>query len=148
MFCFLIRIDHANSSYKDPNVSWPPPDPDRISLPVSTNKGDAFTTAHVYSSAHEEIQAFNRRQAQDMKRVKPGQEVQRRKRFHNRIDADSQDESDSPGNTDQGDSDGEEAWRNSEGERLHDFGVDEEIEFYDEEDIPLAILMQQRTQQQ
>lgn len=148
MFCFLIRIDHANSSYKDPNVSWPPPDPDRISLPVSTNKGDAFTTPHVYSSAHEEIQAFNGRQAQDMKRVKPGQEVQRRKRFYNRIDTDAQDESDSSGNTDQEGSDGEEAWRNSEGERLHDFGVDEEIEFYDEEDIPLAILMQQRTQQQ
>lgn len=28
--------------------------------------------------------------------------------------------------------DGEEAWRNSEGERLQDFGVDEEVEFYDE----------------
>lgn len=147
MSCFLIRIGHTNSSYKDPNISWPPPDPDRISLPVSANKDDAFTTPQIYSSAHEEIQAFNRRQAQDAKRVKPGQEVQRHKRFHNRIDTDAQDESDSSGHTEQDDSDGEEAWRNSEGERLHDFGVDEEIEFYDEEDIPLAILMQQRTQQ-
>lgn len=81
-----------------------------------------------------------------MKRVKPGQGVQRRKRFHNRIDTDAQDESDSSEHTEQDDSDGEQAWRNSEGERLHDFGVDEEIEFYDEEDIPLAILMEQRTQ--
>ena len=39
---------------------------------------------------------------------------------------------------------GEEAWRNSEGERLADFGVDEEVEFYDEEDLPLAHLIQRR----
>lgn len=83
-----------------------------------------------------------------MKRTKPGLEVQRRTRFHNRIDTDAQDESDSSEHSERDDSDGEEAWRNSEGERLHDFGVDEEIEFYDEEDIPLAILMQQRTQRQ
>lgn len=35
---------------------------------------------------------------------------------------------------------GEEAWRNAEGERLDDFGVDEEVEFYDEEDVPLSVL--------
>lgn len=103
----------------------------------------------VYSSAHEEIQAFNHRQAEDRKRVKPGPEVQRRKRFHNRFDennGDGDDSSDHSGHPEV-DNSGEEAWRNSEGERLQDFGVDEEIEFYDEEDIPLAILMQQRQQQ-
>jgi palmitoyltransferase len=44
---------------------------------------------------------------------------------------------------------GEEAWRNQEGERLADFGVDEEADFYDEtdvgigsdEDVPLAELI-------
>jgi palmitoyltransferase len=35
---------------------------------------------------------------------------------------------------------GEEAWRNAEGERLDDFGVDEDVEFYDEEDVPLSVL--------
>lgn len=39
---------------------------------------------------------------------------------------------------------GEEGWRDSEGDRLHDFGVDEEAEFYDEDDIPLAQLIQRR----
>jgi palmitoyltransferase len=36
---------------------------------------------------------------------------------------------------------GEEGWRNAEGDRLRDFGVDEEIEFYDEDDIPLGALV-------
>jgi palmitoyltransferase len=43
-----------------------------------------------------------------------------------------------------GDGEGEEAWRNSEGERLKDFGVDEEVEFYDEQeddDVPLGELL-------
>ena len=41
-----------------------------------------------------------------------------------------------------GEGDGEEGWRNSEGERLGDFGVDEEVEFYDEEDdVPLSQLL-------
>lgn len=46
---------------------------------------------------------------------------------------------------------GEEAWRNSEGERLKDFGVDEDIEFYDEQkddddddDVPLSELVARR----
>lgn len=39
---------------------------------------------------------------------------------------------------------GEEAWRNSEGDRLDDFGVDEAVEFYDEDDIPLAELLSRR----
>lgn len=39
-----------------------------------------------------------------------------------------------------------EGWKNSEGERLDDFGVDEEAEFYDEEDTPLAVLLERRRQ--
>jgi len=39
---------------------------------------------------------------------------------------------------------GEESWRNSEGERLKDFGVDEDAEFYDEDDVPLGELMRRK----
>lgn len=36
-------------------------------------------------------------------------------------------------------------WRNKEGERLADFGLDEDAEFYDEEnDLPLAEIMRRR----
>ena len=42
---------------------------------------------------------------------------------------------------------GEEAWKNSEGERLKDFGVDEDAEFYDGEDeIPLSRLLLHKRQ--
>ena len=37
------------------------------------------------------------------------------------------------------------AWRDSEGERLEDFGVDEEIDLYDEDDVPLAELIRRRS---
>jgi len=41
---------------------------------------------------------------------------------------------------------GEEGWRNSEGERLKDFGVDEDVEFYDEQEdeVPLSVLIKRR----
>lgn len=114
--------------------------------PNSYRVADAFTTP-AYSSAYEEVEAFNRRKEEDMKRLDTGHGVRRRKRFHDRFEQASDEESGSPGESDSADdagSDaGEEAWKNSEGERLRDFGVDEEIEFYDEEDIPLGILMQQ-----
>lgn len=133
----------------DPSVSWPPPDPDRIPFPAVANRADseAFTVPQTYSSAHEEIQAFNRRQLEDMTRTKPGVGVQRRQKFHNRLekqDMDDIDEMDAPVSSEYPNESnlGEEAWKNSEGERLLDFGVDEEVEFYDEEDIPLGVLMQ------
>ena len=43
---------------------------------------------------------------------------------------------------------GEEAWRNKEGERLADFGVDEVAEFYDEDDLPLAEIIRRRKAEQ
>lgn len=39
---------------------------------------------------------------------------------------------------------GEEGWRNKEGERLSDFGVDEVADFYDEDDLPLAEIIRRR----
>ena len=104
----------------------------------------------MYNSAHEEIEAFNRRKAEDMKRFNADMPVRRRKRFQDRFERPDERESDSEVSEpahDSGADDGEEAWKNSEGERLRDFGVDEEIEFYDEEDIPLAVLIQQKRQQ-
>lgn len=79
-------------------------------------------------------------------------DIQRRKRFHDRYQQKEDYENEperQPGPVygDQSD-EGEESWRNADGERLRDFGVDEEVEFYDEDDIPLAVLMEQRKQQQ
>lgn len=92
----------------------------------------------------DEIEAFNRRKEEDLKRSRESLGIQRRRRFHNRLDKSKQQhESD---NDIDGSEDGEEGWRNAEGERLGDFGVDEDAEFYDEEDIPLGVLLRQRAQ--
>lgn len=40
--------------------------------------------------------------------------------------------------------DGEEGWTNSDGERLRDFGVDEEAEVLADDDIPLGELLRRR----
>lgn len=36
---------------------------------------------------------------------------------------------------------GEEVWRNTDGDRLDDFGVDENAELYDEDEIPVAAFL-------
>ncbi|XHG03392.1 Palmitoyltransferase [Aspergillus wentii] len=145
-------LDFEVNGFEESNVSWPPPDPDRIPLPAkSFRNDDAFTDPQTYSSAYEQVEAFNRRKAEDLKRQKAGMEVQRRKRFGKRLKEENNRDSDSEGTDPRSDNesdDGEEGWKNSEGERLRDFGVDEDIEFYDEEDIPLGILMQQRSKRQ
>jgi palmitoyltransferase len=114
--------------------------------------------------------AFRRRQQEDLARKagvdtdNSAAGIRRRKKFHERYNknrssqtrAESEDEiaEDSEGNEIENDEqhsgsevnghidvdEGEEAWRNAEGERLDDFGVDEDVEFYDEEDVPLSVL--------
>lgn len=136
----------------DAGTSWPPPDPDRIPLSVQQSLASESHTPQSYASAREEIEAFKRRQSDDMNRGRPFSEIQRRKRFHDRYQQKDIYESDDerqpgPAYGDQPD-EGEESWRNADGERLRDFGVDEDAEFYDEDDIPLAVLMEQRKQQE
>jgi palmitoyltransferase len=129
----------------DPAVSWPPPDPDRITLPrIDPN------SPQPYANVQQEIDDFNRRKTEEMRRITDSG-IYRRKPFHNRYQRDEfaaseSDESESQSGNDS--DEGEESWRNAEGERLRDFGVDEEAEFYDEEDIPLGVLLQHRRQQQ
>ncbi|KAL2818081.1 DHHC palmitoyltransferase-domain-containing protein [Aspergillus granulosus] len=138
-------LEYEENGFEDPGVSWPPPDPDRIPLP-SRNQGNSAAFASG-ASANFEVEAFNRRKAEDLKRQGNFIDVQRRRPFHVRFDESLSVSSNEEENySDNGSVDGEESWKNSEGERLRDFGVDEEAEFYDEEDIPLAILMQQRAQ--
>ncbi|KAJ9309648.1 hypothetical protein DTO217A2_938 [Paecilomyces variotii] len=143
-------LEYETNGFEDPKLSWPPPDPDRIPRMIKTNDTEGpFTFQQQYSTAREEVEAFNRRRLEDIRRRQGGAELQRRKRFHERFSLDDDDEDNlSDDDYDEDDesehqiSEGEEAWKNSEGERLRDFGVDEEAEFYDEDDVPLAKLIQ------
>jgi palmitoyltransferase len=106
------------------------------------NDKNAFTYQQNYDDG--DIVAFRLRQQEDLKRFNQDESAMRkRQQFHRRYDTGDQngqaiEEDLAPGE------EGEESWRNSEGERLADYGVDEDAEFYDEENIPLAELIQRR----
>nr|POE69004.1 palmitoyltransferase pfa4 [Quercus suber] len=143
----------------DPSKPWPPPDPDRLFRAARRDMaaGDGFTQSL-------DPGAFRQRQAADLARFEDadGDYVIRRKPFHERLqtfakqteaDAYEVDDDDALSEDEEAQPDlpskdeGEESWRNREGERLADFGVDEVAEFYDEDDVPLSELMKRRRQQ-
>ncbi|KAF4210136.1 hypothetical protein CNMCM5878_004885 [Aspergillus fumigatiaffinis] len=142
-------LEFEVNGFEDPNLSWPPPDPDRIPLPAKREDMSADIAA-ADASYHRAVQARNMQRSNDASHSGGGH-IQRRKRFHDRFNENKAKERDSESESDSSDDgevhDGEEGWKNSEGDRLRDFGVDEEAEFYDEEDIPLGILIQRRRQQ-
>lgn len=165
--CFLQIFGDGNPNYYlDPNLSWPPPDPDRIPRrlhPINATT-DPFTVPR-FRSTSDEIEAFKQRQEEDMARrggLDDFATIRRRKKFHERHETrrragqneveDEEDEDEErledddggDGNSDAYDyievDEGEEAWRDSDGQRLGDYGVDEEVEFYDEDDVPLSVV--------
>jgi palmitoyltransferase len=154
------------NGFEEEGKSWPPPDPDRAYRRRATEEvGPAFTYRDAELSREDTVRAFQARQAEDaVRRRKPF--VQRmeavRDSAHDRfardeygqagLEGDELDDEDDSENADDegrryGDGDeGEEGWRNSEGERLKDFGVDEDVEFYDEQEdeVPLSVLIRRR----
>jgi palmitoyltransferase len=153
--CFEIN------GFEDEGTSWPPPDPDRsYRRNERAAVGEAFTYRDAGLNDGDAIKAFKARQAEDV--------VRRRRPFNEQMeeverDGDGlQDEDqfvygDDASDAEEeeemyekkyanGEMEGEAAWRNSEGERLKDFGVDEDVEFYDEQedDIPLSELIARR----
>ena len=127
----------------DPTQSWPPPDPDRMPRRPRTTNGQPFTYEEDSRSNREQLDSFRRRQEEDLKRFNHTEPLIRRRPFHERYKDDRQEQRDSPRLPD-GDNtldEGEEAWRNSEGDGLNDFGVDGDVEFYDEDNIPLAEML-------
>ncbi|PVI08019.1 zf-DHHC-domain-containing protein [Periconia macrospinosa] len=170
-------LTFPTNDFEDASSSWPPPDPDRsfVRQPTST---DPETTGFIYDSTtlspQETLAAFRARQHADVvRRRKPFvQRVSDASRAagggggvggslyaRGAVQSLSDDEEEEVGDGDESEDeevkgrgkeevDGEEAWRNSEGERLLDFGVDEEVEFYDEpdddEDVPLSELLDRR----
>lgn len=103
---------------------------------------NAFTYRQDFDDS--DIVAFRLRQQEDLKRFNHNElTMRKRQQFHRRYDAGGQGEQGLERDLAPGE-EGEESWRNSEGERLADYGVDEDVEFYDEENIPLAELMQRR----
>ncbi|KAF2234516.1 zf-DHHC-domain-containing protein [Viridothelium virens] len=155
-------LEFEVNGFESEDAVWPPPDPDRMARgwPRPWEEG---RSAFVHGDEGVDVEAFRRRQEQDIKRWRrDGEGVVRRKPFVERLEASVRWEQDGDGDGEEGeqseDSDedeverrpvavnvrGEESWKNSEGESLADFGLDEDAEFYDEEDIPLSVLLQRK----
>lgn len=138
-------LSFETNGFEDPGSSWPPPDPDRMPrLQRNDEALEAFDTQHRGLSNDQEIQAFRRRQQDDYNRQHGDISTQRRKPFHVRYGSSASSQFD--GSLDHGSisDSGEEGWQDSGGNRLKDYGVDEDVEFYDEDDIPLAELLRKK----
>ena len=134
------------NGFEEPGTSWPPPDPDRMPrIQRSYEAMEAFTVQHSGLTEQDEVAAFRDRQQEDYQRRFARDHVQRRKAFHKRYESNAS-SLDSDLLDQEGSNSGEEGWQDSGGNRLKDYGVDEEVEFYDEDDIPLAELLRRRQQ--
>lgn len=135
----------------DPALSWPPPDPDRI--PRKTTKPyqpQNFTDQSTLSD-QDYITAFRQRQQDDFKRFSKVAPAITTRRNPFSVQSGDDDNENKPflQRSALANMSVEEPWRNTDGDKLDDFGVDENAELYDDEDdeeIPLAALLKRQTQ--
>lgn len=140
-------LTFTTNGFEEPGTSWPPPDPDRMPRTSRAHEAtDAFDHEHAQLTNQEEIEAFRRRQQADLQR-RTDRTIQRKKVFHRRFDSETYGSIDGDNPEEHEDTDsGEEGWQDSGGNRLKDYGVDEDVEFYDEDEVPLAELLRRRKQ--
>jgi palmitoyltransferase len=117
------------NGFEEDDKTWPPPDPDK--MPRRERPIDGPLTKE-FGTVEEEREAFRQRQEQD------------HQRWSNDHSKPNSDEEEDEYEVEEG-IDGEQGWTNSDGDRLRDYGVDEEAEvFSDDEDIPLGELLRRR----
>jgi palmitoyltransferase len=136
------RIDSAGkfevNGFEDESKAWPPPDPDKV--PRAPRRLDQDLEVQHYSTPAEEKEAFQKRQQEDFER-------RRRPVVEDTVEEDSGSDEDELVEYEseyEEDLDGQESWTNSDGERLRDFGVDEDAEVFADDDIPLGELLRRR----
>ena len=114
------------NGFEDEDKVWPPPDPDK--MPRMQKKVDEeFDLKDVG-----EVESFRKRQQEDQERWAPQE------------GGGSDEEGYEYGSEIEEGIDGEEGWTNAEGDRLRDFGVDEEAEVLADDEIPLGELLRRR----
>jgi palmitoyltransferase len=139
-------LSFEENGFENPGTTWPPPDPDRM---PRFDRSEEHTNAFVHESdvlsPHEEMEAFRQRQQADYESRSDYYGVKRRKPFHERFEGETRApiESDYHEADQEADS-GEEGWQDTSGNRLKDYGVDEDVEFYDEDNIPISELLRRR----
>ncbi|KAG9555414.1 zf-DHHC-domain-containing protein, partial [Aureobasidium melanogenum] len=156
-------LEFEDNGLEAPGTTWPPPDPDRMFRMAPTER--AFDPSNAFTHSMDPQEVYKRQQA-DRMRPSPAtdtSELRRRQPFHVRYDkknvqkrpdkdyaygtdyeSDGEEQEHEAYDWQPKPGEGEEGWRNSEGERLNDFGVDEDVEFYDEDEVPLGELMKRK----
>ena len=122
-------IDWEENGFEDVGKMWPPPDPDK--MPRAQRNLAEEVGEIEYKSGREEVDAFRERQQRDFMR------------WENLEDGSSDGSGSGEGEEEHG-FDGQKGWTNSDGDRLRDYGVDEEAEIIDDDDIPLGELLRRR----
>lgn len=119
---------------------WPPPDPEKLrraarGWPAATRDYEAEFREASWMSPEQEKEAFRKRQMEDEKR--------RRKLVAELEEIDDYDDDDDDDNMNERRNQGIPGfgWMNSDGERLRDYGVDEDSQ---DEDVPIAELLRRR----
>ncbi|KAK6612867.1 palmitoyltransferase pfa4 [Botrytis cinerea] len=146
-FPFDIGVESAGTweenGFNDRVGMWPPPDPDKLGRRAGCSGVETIPMEEkVYGSVEEERDAFRQRQEADLKRWKKDDTGHG---YYEEDDAEEENEDESEENVSEYEEGlGEEGWTNSEGDRLRDYGVDEEADIVDEDDIPLGELIRRR----
>lgn len=137
------------NGFEDEGTEWPPADPDKMPRePVGRDMRDVGYGHQDprRDGVEDDVDAFRRRQKADMERWR-GQK-QENDRDNRGYDDDGYDTEEYEEGMD-----GEEGWTNSDGDRLRDYGVDEDAEVIvgapaidadDDEDVPLGELLRRR----
>jgi palmitoyltransferase len=122
-------LEWEENGFEDAGKPWPPPDPDKMprvtkAMPKDLNQDEKLSDAS-------RVEAFRRRQQADLQRQKQKSE-----------NSSSDDVFTSESEPE--DVDAKHSWKNSEGEMLGDYGVDEDTEILEEEEVPLGELLRRR----
>lgn len=121
------------NGFEDESKTWPPPDPDKMP------RGERLMESEPrkYGNLEEEREAFKRRQEADYQN-----------RGQKKRNSEDDEEYEVSGDDDYEEYeeglDGEEGWTNSDGDRLRDYGVDEEAESIADDEVPLGELLRRR----
>ena len=134
------------NGFEDDSLPWPPLDPERIprSSTFIERQDSGFTDPMAMSmTPQEQKEAFHRRQQADISRRK-GQPANVQPKRGDEEDSDADNDYDENDELAELEIRQEPEWRNSEGDRLKDFGVDEETEILNEDEVPLGELLRRR----
>jgi palmitoyltransferase len=115
------------NGFEDESKVWPPPDPEK--MPRATRAMDNVPRLKTYGSPEEGMKAFRTRQRKDYERWG----------YKNTADGSADEEEHEYVSEYEDD-----GWTNSDGDRLRDYGVDEDAEVVAEDDIPLGELLRRR----